>query len=361
MKYVDEFRDSSLARPLVDELRRAITRPIHIMEVCGTHTMSIFRNGIRSILPEGCELLSGPGCPVCVTSASHMDAFISMALEDKVRLAIFGDLYRVPGSKQSLADAGAQGARIDIVYSPMDALILAENNPDDTVIFLGVGFETTTPGVAATIQAAKIRNIKNFTVYSTHKIMPPPLHALLQDPELAIDGLLCPGHVSSIIGASAYQPLVDQYGLACVVAGFEPTDLLASLTLLARQVGEGSCKVENNYTRAVTWEGNLRAKQMVETVFEETDTEWRGLGVIAGSGLAIREEFVQFDAEKRFDIPLVPTKEPRGCSCGAILKGKQTPKECALFSTICTPAHPVGPCMVSSEGTCAAFYKYGNC
>ncbi len=360
MKYVDEFRDGSLARPLVDELRRSITRPLRIMEVCGTHTMSIFRNGIRSILPEGCELLSGPGCPVCVTSASHMDAFISMALQDKVRLAIFGDLYRVPGSKHSLADAGAQGAQIDIVYSPMDALTLAENNPDDTVIFLGVGFETTTPGVAATIQAAKIRNINNFTVYSTHKVMPPPLHALLQDPELAVDGLLCPGHVSSIIGASAYQPLVDQYGLACVVAGFEPTDLLGSLILLARQVSEGSFKVENDYTRAVTWEGNLRARQMVERVFEETDTEWRGLGIIAGSGLAIREEFAQFDAEKRFDIPLVPAEEPKGCSCGAILKGKQTPKECALFSTACTPTHPVGPCMVSSEGTCAAFYKYGN-
>jgi hydrogenase expression/formation protein HypD len=239
MKYLDEFRDSALARPLVAELRKAVTRPLRVMEICGSHTMAIFRNGLRSILPEGYTLISGPGCPVCVTSASHMDAFIAMADRPGVRVAIFGDLFRVPGTDGSLANASSRGAKVDIVYSPMDALDLAVRHPEDLVVFLGVGFETTTPGIAATILAAKNRNVTNFTVFSTQKVMPPPLLALLDDPGLKIDGLLCPGHVSSIIGAGAYQPLVDKYHLACVVAGFETTDLLNSLILLARQVGRG--------------------------------------------------------------------------------------------------------------------------
>lgn len=360
MKYVDEFRDSSLAKPLLEELKRSYTKPLRVMEVCGSHTMAIFRNGIRSILPEGFELVSGPGCPVCVTSAPHMDAFIQMADMVNVRVAIFGDLFRVPGTTGSLANASSRGAKVDIVYSPMDALELAINNPDETVVFLGVGFETTTPGIAATILAAEVRNVKNFCVFSTHKVMPPPLEALLDDPNLKIDGLLCPGHVSSIIGAGAYQPLVDKYGLACVVAGFETTDLLNGLILLARQMGTGQMKVENTYPRAVTWEGNPRARQMVEKIFTPVDMEWRGLGVIPGSGLGIREEYSNFDAERRFDIVLPEAEEAKGCLCGEILKGINTPKECPLFDTRCTPANPIGPCMVSSEGTCAAYHKYGR-
>ncbi|MBW1634924.1 MAG: hydrogenase formation protein HypD [Deltaproteobacteria bacterium] len=360
MKYLDEYRDIELARPLVEELQKSVTRPLRIMEVCGSHTMAIFRNGLRTILPTGMELISGPGCPVCVTSAAHLDAFISIADRSDVRVAVFGDLFRVPGSHGSLANASARGAKIDIVYSPMDGLEIAENNPQELVVFLGVGFETTTPGIAATILSAKNRNIKNFAVFSTQKTMPAPMYSLLNDPELRIDGLLCPGHVSSIIGAGAWQPLVAEFGLACVVGGFETADLLKSLTLLAYQVGKGEPKVENIYPRAVSWEANLRAGQMVEKIFEPADMEWRGLGVIPESGLRIREEYGDFDAEKRLGIELIATEEPEGCICGEILKGIKTPTECPLFDKRCTPGDPVGPCMVSSEGTCAAYHKYGR-
>ncbi len=361
MKYVDEFRDQALAEPLLEELRNSVTKPFRVMEVCGTHTMSIFRSGLRTLLPDGIELISGPGCPVCVTSASHIDAILAMAERKNTRIALFGDLFRVPGSSGlSLANASSQGAGVDIVYSPMDSLELARKYPDDLIIFLGVGFETTTPGIAATIMAAKNRNIDNFAVFSTHKTMPPPLLALLDDPELQIDGLLCPGHVSTIIGAGAYQPLAVKYGLACVVGGFEPADILQALIMLARQIGKGEARVENAYTRAVHWEPNSRAQQMVETIFEPVDMEWRGLGVIPQSGLAIREEYGHFDAEKRLDIKLMPAEEPKGCRCGEILKGKELPSQCPLFGQRCTPGNPIGPCMVSSEGTCAAFYKYGQ-
>ena len=360
MKHIDEYRDSALVRPLVDELKNSLTRPVRLMEVCGTHTMSIFRSGIRTILPEGMEIVSGPGCPVCVTSASHMDAFIQMAELDHVRVAIFGDLFRVPGSNGSLANASSRGANVDVVYSPMDGLELARKNPDDLVVFLGVGFETTTPGIGATILAAAREEIDNFCVFSTHKVIPGPLEALMGDPELKINALLCPGHVSAIIGAGAYQPFVDKFGLACVVAGFEPADLLKGLILLARQVGSGKPQVENIYPRVVSWEGNRRAQAMLEEIFEPVDMEWRGLGMLPRSGLAIRDKYARFDAEKRLDITVKKVEEPKGCLCGAILKGRNTPPECPLFKSRCTPAMPIGPCMVSSEGTCAAYYKYGQ-
>ncbi len=360
MKYLDEYRDSSLARPLVEALKTSVTKPLRIMEICGSHTMAIFRNGIRSILPRGMELISGPGCPVCVTSSAHMDAFISMADEPGVRLAIFVDLFRVPGSNGSLAEASSRGAKVNIVYSPMDGLEIARKNPDEHVVFLGVGFETTTPTIAATILAAKNQQLTNFTVFSTQKTMLPPMRALLDDPNLKIDGLICPGHVSSIIGSSVWKPLADEYGLACVVGGFETADLLKSLILLARQVGEGRPRVENVYPRAVSPEGNLRARQMVEEIFEPADMEWRGLGILPGSGLKIRDKYCEFDAESRFDIRLQAVEEPKGCKCGEILKGICSPRECPLFDSRCTPANPIGPCMVSSEGTCAAYYKYGR-
>ena len=360
MKFVDEYRDSALAKPLLAELEKSATKPLRIMEVCGSHTMAIFRNGIRSVLPEGFELISGPGCPVCVTSASHMDAFIAMADLPNVRVAIFGDLYRVPGSNGSLANASSRGAKVDIVYSPMDALDLAIKYPEELIVFLGVGFETTTPAIAATIMAAKVRKVTNFTVFSTHKVIPPPLIALLDDPNLKIDGLLCPGHVSAIIGAKTYQPLVDKYNLACVVAGFETTDLLNGLILLARQIGTGKIAVENPYQRVVSWEGNPRAQKMVDQIFEPVDMDWRGLGVIPESGLKIRDEFSEFDVEKRLDITLPEAEEAKGCLCGDVLKGKTTPPQCPLFDTRCSPANPIGPCMVSSEGTCAAYHKYGR-
>ena len=360
MKHLDEYRDRSLVKPLVEELQKAVTKPLRVMEVCGSHTMAIFRNGLRSILPEGMELVSGPGCPVCVTSASHMDAFIAMADHPGVRVTIFGDLFRVPGTHTSLAQASSRGAQVDIVYSPMDALDLAIQNPDQLVVFLGVGFETTTPGIAATILAAKTRNVKNFVVFSTQKTMPAPMEALLSDPNLKIDGLLCPGHVSSIIGAGAWEPLAQKYHLACVIGGFETADLVKSLILLARQVGNNDIKVENVYPRAVAWEGNLRAQKMVEEIFEPTDMDWRGLGRIPASGLKIREKYSEFDAEVRLNIILPKAEEPKGCMCGNILKGMSTPRECPLFDTRCNPANPIGPCMVSSEGTCAAYHKYGR-
>jgi len=355
------FRDQTLLAPLLEELQCSMTKPLRVMEVCGTHTMSIFRSGLRGLLPEGLELISGPGCPVCVTSASHIDAIIEMAGIEHTRIALFGDLFRVPGSKGfSLAQASAQGAHIDIVYSPMDCLQLAQQYKDDLIIFLGVGFETTTPGIAATIMAAKNNNIDNFVVFSTHKVMPPPLIVLLDDPELQIDGLLCPGHVSSIIGAGAYQPLVDKYGLSCVVGGFEPLDILQALILLTRQVSKGEPKVENAYTRVVRWERNERAAKMVNKIFQPVDMEWRGLGMIPASGLAIREKYRHYDATKRLNIKLEPAGEPKGCRCGEILKGKELPPQCPLYDKRCTPTTPIGPCMVSSEGTCAAYYKYGR-
>jgi len=360
MKYLDEYREHSLVKPLVDQLQRAVTKPVRLMEVCGTHTMAIFRNGVRSILPEGMEIVSGPGCPVCVTSASHMDAFIAIADMDNIRVAIFGDLFRVPGSHSSLAQASSRGAKVDIVYSPMDALDSAKKHPEDTVVFLGVGFETTTPGIAATILAAQRDQVKNFCVFSTHKVIPGPLELLMQDPNLGINALLCPGHVSAIIGAGAYQPFVDKYGLCCVVAGFEPADLLNGLILLARQVANGKPRVENIYQRVVSWEGNQRATAMVDEIFEPVDMEWRGLGVLPQSGLAIKKKYAAFDAEKRLNIEIPEAKEANGCLCGQILKGQTTPPKCPLFDTRCTPAHPIGPCMVSSEGTCAAYHKYGR-
>lgn len=360
MKHLDEYRDSSLAKQLVEELQRAVTKPLRVMEVCGSHTMAIFRNGLRTILPEGLELVSGPGCPVCVTSASHMDAFIEIADLPSVRVTIFGDLFRVPGTHSSLAEASSRGTKIDIVYSPMDALELAINNPQELVVFLGVGFETTTPTIAATILAAKNRNVDNFVVFSTQKTMPAPLEALLSDPQLKIDGLLCPGHVSSIIGAGAWEPLAKKYKLGCVVGGFETADLLKSLILLSRQIASSDIKVENVYPRAVAWEPNLRAQKMVTEIFEPADMDWRGLGRIPASGLKIRDKYSTFDAEIRLDIKLPEAEEPIGCMCGEVLKGKNSPKQCPLFDTRCSPATPIGPCMVSSEGTCAAYHKYGR-
>lgn len=358
MKYVDEFRDRELVGALAAELDAIVSRPVRVMEVCGTHTMSIFRHGLRSLLPEGLQLISGPGCPVCVTSAGHIDAFISMAQLDNVIIATFGDLIRVPGTHSSLDRVRADGARVEVVYSPMDGLTLAENNPDRTVVFLGVGFETTCPGIAATILEASRRKLDNFCVFSAGKIMPPPLRALMQDPELSIDGLLCPGHVSIITGTGAYQFLSDEFGLSCVVSGFEPADVLRALIMLVRQVNEGRAEVENAYSRVVTEEGNAQARTIMDTVFELVDTPWRGLGVIEKSGFGIREEFAPWDAVRKLDITVRDAPEPKGCRCGDILKGLCLPPDCPVYGKRCTPLNPIGPCMVSSEGTCAAYYKY---
>jgi len=347
-----------LVQALSRELAAIVTRPVRIMEVCGTHTMSIFRHGLRSLLPDDLELISGPGCPVCVTSAGQVDAFIGLAQLDNVLIATFGDLIRVPGTSSSLDQVRAQGGRVVVVYSPMDALSLAEDNPEQIIVFLGVGFETTCPGIAATILEASHRSLENFCIFSAGKIMPPPLRALMEDPGLTIDGLLCPGHVSIITGTDAYKFLASEFDLSCVVAGFEPTDILQALILLVRQINEGRAEVENAYSRVVSRQGNLLARHILDKIFRLVDAPWRGLGVIKQSGFAIREEYSRWDAASRLNIIVREVPEPRGCRCGDILKGTCLPPACPLYGKSCTPLTPIGPCMVSSEGTCAAYYKY---
>ncbi|MCL2790851.1 MAG: hydrogenase formation protein HypD [Desulfobulbus sp.] len=360
MNLADEFRSREVTAPLVAEIARSLEHPVRIMEVCGTHTMSIFRHGIRSLLPEGISLLSGPGCPVCVTPASHINTMLAAADLEQVTVATFGDLIRVPGCTRSLAGARAQGARVEIVYSPMDALDLAQREPARTVVFPAIGFETTVPTIAATILAADRMGIDNFVVIEANKTMPQALSALMSDPELKVDGLLCPGHVSAIIGSNAYRPLAERHGLACAVAGFEPADILAGLLSLIRQINAGEPGVENCYTRVVSAEGNARARNLIDQVFEPADSEWRGLGTIADSGLRLRERYRRFNGSSRLRLKVQPAQEPRGCRCGEILKGRMLPPDCPLYGKACTPLQPIGPCMVSNEGTCAAYFRYSG-
>lgn len=360
MKCADEFRSRAVTAPLVEEIARSLVRPVRIMEVCGTHTMSIFRHGIRSLLPPEITLLSGPGCPVCVTPVDHIDAFLAAAGRDEVTIATFGDLLRVPGSHGSLATARAQGARVEIVYSPMDALVLARKEPERLTLFPAIGFETTAPTIAATILQAERLGIENFVIIAACKTMPQALETLMADPELHIDGLLCPGHVSAIIGSDAYLPFARRHNLACAVAGFEPADILAGLLSLIRQINAGEPRVENCYTRAVTAQGNTTAQKLIDQVFEPADSPWRGLGTIAQSGLTLRPQYRRFDGMIRLGLTVQPAQEPRGCRCGDILKGRLLPTDCPLYGTACTPLQPIGPCMVSNEGTCAAYYRYSG-
>jgi hydrogenase expression/formation protein HypD len=330
------------------------------MEVCGTHTVSIFRNGIRSVLPDTVSLLSGPGCPVCVTDQTDIDAFIALARQQDVIITTFGDLMRVPGFESSLQLERAGGCDIRMIYSPMDALDIAQKHPDKRIVFLGVGFETTTPAIAASILAARTRQVDNFFVFSAHKLVPPALDALMQLNERNnIDGFLLPGHVSVIIGVKGYREFFGKHSIPCAIAGFEPEDILQAMLALIVQVETGCPKLENAYPRAVTDEGNPKAEQILQEVFEPADVYWRGIGVIPGSGLKIRPEFSSYDAEKSFDLGVSPVrKEDDGCACGDILTGLKTPLECPLYKKKCTPLLPYGPCMVSSEGTCAAYYRY---
>ena len=354
------FRDPKLAGRLSRQIHAAATRPLRLMEVCGTHTMAIFRHGIRTLLPAEVELISGPGCPVCVTSAGDIDQIIDLAGRPGVTLTTFGDLLRVPGSRgKNLAEARAEGASVEIVYSPAEALKIAETSAQ-TVVFPAIGFETTIPVIAATAMEARQKKINNFKLLVSHKVVPPALSALLGDPELAVDGLLCPGHVSAIIGEKAYEPLAAEFHIPCVIAGFEPLDILSAVYLLACQVRDGRAQVENCYGRVVSREGNPRARAMIELVFAPCNAQWRGLGAIPGSGLALRPEFSDLDARAAFGLVPQDVPEPKGCRCGEILTGKVKPPQCPLFNTRCTPTRPVGPCMVSSEGTCAAYSKYGG-
>lgn len=358
IKHAEEYRDPEIAGMLVGKIKNISRKPLRLMEVCGTHTMAIFRHGIRQMIPEHIKLLSGPGCPVCVTTQRDIDTFIALAGFDKTIIATFGDLIRVPGAKSSLQNERACGRDIRMVYSTFDALDLAKKNPDKKIIFLGVGFETTAPTVAASIITARHEGIKNYFVYSSHKRVVPALCTLLEAEDIDIDGFLLPGHVSVIIGTNAYRPLFDKYHRPCAVTGFEPVDILKGIGSLVDQIESDKPILDNTYPRAVTEEGNKKAKSVMEQVFENTDTDWRGLGMIPQSGMKIREIFGEFDAQKVFAPDVPKSQEPPGCLCGSVLKGKTAPPECPLFNKICTPVSPIGPCMVSSEGTCSAYYRY---
>lgn len=327
------------------------------MEVCGSHTMAIQRFGIRSLLPDKIRLISGPGCPVCVTDIGFIDTVCAMASRNDVMITTFGDLIRVPGSDSSLEQERARGADIRVVQSSLEALRLARDNPGREVVFLGIGFETTAPTTAAAIQAAANQEVGNFSVLSAHKTMKPAMLALISD-GVAIDGYICPGHVSIVTGADMYREIVDTCQVGCVVAGFEPADILHAVYRLVVQAESSQPAVEIAYKRAVTWEGNRLAREVMSTVFAEANANWRGIGDIPGSGLVPARPFEEFDALKRVEVDVPEAREPAGCRCGEILKGATTPVECPLFGAKCTPENPVGACMVSSEGTCAAYYRY---
>jgi hydrogenase expression/formation protein HypD len=357
------FRDPELARGLIRAIEQTVAGypgQMTLMEVCGTHTMAIYQHGIRALLPPQVRLISGPGCPVCVTPVGYVDHAIALARRPDVIITTFGDMVRVPGSSSSLLHEQARGATVKIVYSPLDALAIAEKNPGQTVVFLGVGFETTAPTVAGAILQASLKGAENFLVLTSHKTMPAPMAALTGDPDLQVDGYLCPAHVSAIIGADAYLPLAERYRVPCVITGFEPIDVLHGVLMLSQQIVKGECRVEIEYSRVVRPEGNAKARELLYRIFEPCDANWRGIGAIPESGLQIREEFARFDAAKQLEATVEKPVEHQGCLCGEILKGKVRPCDCPLFRTVCTPEDPIGACMVSSEGTCAAEYKYGG-
>ena len=336
------------------------TGPTALMEVCGTHTVALFRTGVRSMLPDGLRLISGPGCPVCVTSQGYMDAACALADRPEITVATYGDMIRVPGRTGSLAERRATGARVQVIYSPRDAVKLAAESPDRQVVFLAVGFETTAPTTAAALVEAQARGLENFTVLAAHKRVLPAMLALVADPEVPIDGFICPGHVSIVLGANAYEPLARDHGKPCVVAGFEPSQMLKSIERLLEMRRDGLSEVDNVYGVAVTPGGNRAAQGLIDRVFEPAPAVWRAMGEMPDSGLELREEFQRYDATRVFGVQIDEDYELPGCRCGEVIQGKIEPKACGLFGKKCTPTHPVGPCMVSSEGTCAAWYKYGR-
>ena len=349
-----------IAAFLLKEIDRLIDRPVRIMEVCGTHTVSIFRAGIRQLLPEKVELVSGPGCPVCVTPNDYLDTAIAYARQEDVIITTFGDMLKVPGTSSSLNQVKAEGRDIRIIYSPMDSLQIAKDNSDKKVIFLAVGFETTSPTVAATILAAKQQNIKNFFVLTAHKLTPPAIEALLCDEKIKIDGFLLPGHVCVITGEEHFTFIAEKYHLPAVVAGFEPLDILQAIYMIAKQIHAKDFKIENQYKRVVKTLGNIQAQKIMDLVYKKAPANWRGLGIIENSGLDLTDAFSEFDALKMIPVNKEISKEPAGCRCGEVLRGLVKPTDCPLFGKVCTPNHAVGSCMVSVEGTCAAWYKYGS-
>lgn len=367
MRYLEEFRDPTKAQGLVREIRRLAAQvhrhrpgPIKIMEVCGGHTHAIFKFGLEQLLPPQVELVHGPGCPVCIMPRGRLDDAIALAQQPGVMLASFGDAMRVPGSRLNLLQARAAGADIRLVYSPLDALALAQQHSDRQVVFFAIGFETTAPSTALTLLQAQAQGVTNFSVFSNHVLVVPALEALLANPDLALDGFVGPGHVSMVIGTEPYRVIAERYGKPVVVAGFEPLDILQAVAMVLRQLAEGRCQVENQYTRLVQPQGNEVALAALAKVFEVRESfEWRGLGAIPVSGLRLRGDLGAYDAEVKFALPGRQVQDHRACACGDILKGVKKPWDCKVFGTACTPETPLGACMVSSEGACAAYYRYG--
>ncbi len=358
LKYIEEYRDAALAKDLIKKIHSISKKELRLMEVCGTHTMSIFKHGIRSVLPEGIALLSGPGCPVCVTAQKDIDAFVEFSRVKNVIVTTFGDLMKVPGSSSTLAKEKASGADVRIVYSVFDAINIAKENKDKEVVFCAVGFETTIPTIAASILMGAGEKVNNFSVFSANKLTPPALSALMTTDGIQIDGFILPGHVSVITGTDAYRDTFEKYDVPSVISGFEPIDILKAILLLIEQNETGKPALVNAYPRAVSDKGNIKAKQIMNQVFEVCNTSWRGIGEIPLSGMGLKKEYQLFDAAVKFGMEMPDVPEPKGCACGQILMGLKTPEQCALYKKTCTPMTPVGPCMVSTEGSCAAFYRY---
>jgi hydrogenase expression/formation protein HypD len=363
VKFVDEFRDAELGRALAGEILSLVEPGRHykVMEVCGGHTHSIYKYGVDDLLPANVELVHGPGCPVCVIPMGRVDDGIALAHQEGAIFTCFGDMMRVPGSNGSLLHAKAAGADVRMVYSPLDALRIAKQHPDRQVIFFAIGFETTAPSTALTLKRARAEGVKNFSCMCSHVTIVPPLRALLESPDLRLDGFIGPGHVSTIVGARPFEFIPADYRKPVAIAGFEPLDILQAITMVLRQLSEGRCEVENQYKRVVPYEGNLRALEVMAEVFElRPHFEWRGLGFISHSGLRISDAYADLDAERRFSVPGVRVADPKACQCGEVLKGVIKPWECKVFGTACTPERPIGTCMVSSEGACAAYYNFGR-
>lgn len=361
MKFIDEYRQGDIAQKLAEEIAKMTDKPLKIMEVCGGHTHTIFKYGIEDLLPPNITMIHGPGCPVCVLPVGRVDDAISIAVRPEVIFTTYGDAMRVPGSKTSLLDAKASGADIRMVYSPLDALKIAKMNPEKQVVFLALGFETTSPSTALTILQAAKDDVKNFSIFCNHITIVPALKALLDSPDLQLDGFLGPGHVSTVIGTRVYEFVNTEYGKPLVVSGFEPLDILQAVYMIVKQIVEKRVEIENQYGRVVARGGNRKALEALFEVFTLRDYfEWRGLGSIAHSGMKLNEKYAQFDAELKFSVPGLKIADPKACQCGEILKGVKKPWECKVFGTACTPETPIGSCMVSSEGACAAYYNFGR-
>jgi hydrogenase expression/formation protein HypD len=359
MKLSSAFRESELARTIAGNIAKATTRRWNLMEFCGTHTVAIFRHGLRTMLPENLNLVSGPGCPVCVTSRQDIDRILYLAGLPDTIIATYGDMMKVPGSGMSLSDKRARGADVRVVYSVTDAVEIARANPSARVIFNAVGFETTAPSTAAVVRSASREGLENFHLLSLHKVTPPVVVALLTG-GTEVDGFLCPGHVCSIIGSKPLEPVAARWNKPCVISGFEPADVLQGILMLVRQLEEGRSEVEIEYSRGVRPEGNPNALAAMDEVFRKVPADWRGIGEVDATGLKLREEFAAFDAERFIDNDIVSEPDPPGCQCGEVLRGELIPTDCALFGKPCNPENPVGPCMVSSEGSCATYYQYAE-